>query len=128
MPHQAGTVGGRRPHRSQPWLAMGLLDRLIGNRGWRWRPSRTPPPPAVLAAAAAALRQLGAKAAAERDAVLQQLASLADPEAAQQGREAAAAAAAAMASDGELLEAVAQAVHPSARPSEPAVEASSGSN
>lgn len=127
LQHQAGTVGGRRPHRSQPWLAMGLLDRLI-RRAWLWRPGTTPPPPGVLAAAAAALRQLGAKAADERDAVLQQLASLADPEAAQQGREAAAAAAAAMASDGELLEAVAQAVHPSARPSEPAVEASSGSN
>ena len=101
---------------------MGLLDRLFGRRGWQWRIG-TPPPPAVLTAAAAALRQPGAKAAAEREAVLQQLASLADPGAAQQGREAAAAAAAAMASDGELLEAVAQAVHPSARPSEPAVEA-----
>ncbi|PRW51064.1 hypothetical protein C2E21_5389 [Chlorella sorokiniana] len=101
---------------------MGLLDLLTGRRGWKWRPG-APPPPAVLAAAAAALRHLGTKAAAEREAVLQQLAALADAAAAQQGKEAAAAAALAIASDGELLEAVAQAVHPSARPSEPAVEA-----
>lgn len=82
----------------------------------------------MLAAATAALRQLGTKAAAEREAVLQQLAVLADAEAGQQGRESAAAAAAAIASDGELLEAAAQAVHPSARPSEPAVEASAFCN
>ncbi|KAI7844752.1 hypothetical protein COHA_001635 [Chlorella ohadii] len=103
---------------------MGLLDLLTGRRSWKWRPGGAPPPPAVLAAAAAALRQLGPKAAAEREAVLRQLATLVDPEAEKQGREAAAAAAAAMGSDAELLEAAAQAVRPSARPSEPAVEAS----
>lgn len=106
---------------------MGLLDLLTGRKSWRWKPG-SPPPPAVLAAATAALRQLGTKAAAEREAVLQQLAVLADAEAGQQGRESAAAAAAAIASDGELLEAAAQAVHPSARPSEPAVEASAFCN
>lgn len=72
-------------------------------------------------ACAEALSRAGARAAAEREAVLQQLAALLDPEAQQQGLEAAAAVAEALATE-HLLNAAALAVLPDAQPSEAAIE------
>ncbi|KAI3427181.1 hypothetical protein D9Q98_007118 [Chlorella vulgaris] len=102
---------------------MNLFTWFQARPAWAWQPGSGPPPVHVLNAAAEALQRPGARAAARRRQVLQQLADLTDPASRQQGWQRAAAAATALALHPGVLDAVAEAVMPDGSPTEEMVEA-----
>lgn len=101
---------------------MNLFTWFQARPAWAWQPGSGPPPVHVLNAAAEALQRPGARAAARRRQVLQQLADLTDPASRQQGWQRAAAAATALALHPGVLDAVAEAVMPDGSPTEEMVE------
>lgn len=100
-----------------------MLFGLLGSRSpWQWRlGSSSAANPDQLAAACAALRRQGRSAAAERAAVAAHLAAAADPAA-----PGSAAVVQQMAQCADLMEALADVLHPSASPSQELIEVGTG--